>query len=240
MIGDDPFSEAGMFDELVSSRIKRQVAPVRGVVVGMLHGVLIAGAIRVTARPPETPAVVRTDISIVYRQHSTPVPLSAPSDPGARTEPVDAPVLPQPPVDVPPDIPPVTPGPAIDPSLLRRILLPTIPGSNPGSGDSLSIRGVRAAAEVDEPAVIVHQPSPRYPPVLQQAGVEGRVLVEFIIDTTGHLEEASLRVLESSNPGFERAAGETVHRSVFRPARVHGSPVRQRTVQSIAFRIMPE
>jgi protein TonB len=98
---------------------------------------------------------------------------------------------------------------------------------------------VLAAAQVDEPAVVLHQPSPRYPPVLQQAGIEGRVLLEFIIDTTGHMETESLRVLETSNPGFNAAAGETVRRSIFRPARVHGGAVRQRTIQSIAFRIVP-
>jgi outer membrane biosynthesis protein TonB len=47
-------------------------------------------------------------------------------------------------------------------------------------------------------------------------------------------------VLESSNPGFDAAASETVRHSIFRPARVHGSPVRQRTLQAIAFRIAPE
>ena len=229
-----------MFDQLVSSKVKRQVAPVRSMVVGMLHGIVIAGAIRVTERPPEAPTTQPIRIPIVYEAHPTPVSQSTLSDPAAPTKPVDAPVLPPAPVDVPISIPPVTPGPAIDPAILRRILSNGIPGSSRARGDSLSLHGVLAAAEVDDPAVVVHQPSPRYPPVLQQAGVEGRVLVEFIIDTAGHMEAASLRVLESSNPGFDAAAGETVRHSVFRPARVHGSPVRQRTVQSIVFRIAPE
>ena len=229
-----------MFDQLMSSKVKRQVGPVRGLVVGMLHGIAIAGAIRVTGRPPEAPAIERIDIPIIFEARPAPVTPNAPSDPGAPTEPVDAPVLPPAPLDVPPSIPAVTPGPAIDPNILRRILSTGTPGSNPAGGDSASIRGVLAAAEVDDPAVVVHQPSPRYPPVLQQAGVDGRVLVEFIIDTTGHMEAASLRVLQSSNPGFTAAAGESVRRSLFRPARVHGSPVRQRTIQSIAFRIVPE
>jgi protein TonB len=148
--------------------------------------------------------------------------------------------LPPAPTDALTSIPPVTPGPAIDPAMLRRILASGIPGSNPAGGDSLALHRVLAAGQVDEAAVVVHQPSPRYPPVLQQAGIEGRVLVEFIIDTAGHMEAASLRVLESSNPGFDAAAGETVARSLFRPARVRGAPVRQRTVQSIVFRIAPE
>jgi protein TonB len=226
-----------MFEELVSSKVRRQVAPVRGLVVGMLHGILIAGAVRVTARPPEAPVVRPIVIPPIYEQRREPVVTSAPSDPGAPT--FEAPILPVAPVDVPPSIPPVTPGPAIDPNLIRRILSTGTPGGGPPGGDSVSMRGVLAATEVDEPAIAVHQPSPRYPPVLQQAGIEGRVLLEFIIDTAGRMEAASLRVLQSSNPGFDAAAGETVRRSVFRPARVRGSPVRQRTIQAIAFRILP-
>jgi protein TonB len=228
-----------VFDELVSSKVKRQVAPVRGLMVGMLHGLVIMGAIRVTGRPPEPPPVDRTPIDLVYQPPTVPAAATTViADPGAPPAPVDAPVIPPTPVDMPTTIPPVTPGPPIDAATLRRILSSGTPGTASTGGDSTSIAGVRAATEVDDPAVVVHQPSPRYPRVLQEAGIEGRVLVEFIIDTTGHMEGESFRVLESSNPGFNAAAAETLRRSVFRPARVHGSPVRQRTVQSIAFRIV--
>jgi periplasmic protein TonB len=229
-----------MFDELVSSRIRRQVAPMRGLMVGMLHGIVIAGAIRVTARPPETHAAPPTLIVVFDPPRRTPVVTSAPADPGAPADPVRAPELPPVPIDVPPTLPPATPGPPIDPTVLRRMLSSGNPVAGPAGGESASLRGVLAAAEVDEPAVVVHQPPPRYPPVLQQAGLEGRVLLEFIIDTSGHTEAGSLRVLETSNPAFDAAAGETLRRSLFRPARVHGNPVRQRTIQSIAFRIRPE
>ena len=229
-----------MFDQLVSSKVKRQAAPVRSLLVGMVHGILIAGAIRVTARAPQAAAADPLPITIVYEHHPTHVTTTAPLDPSTATERIEAPALPPAPVDVPVDIPPVAPGPVVDPNMLRHILSTGTPGSNPGRGDSVSIRGVLAATEVDDPAVVVHQPSPRYPPVLQQAGIEGRVLLEFIIDTAGHMESTSLRVLESSNRGFDSVAGETIRRSVFRPARVHGSPVRQRTIQSVVFRIAPE
>ena len=229
-----------MFDELVSSKVKRQARSVRGVIVGMLHGILIVAAIRVTARPPEAPATEPIRIPIIFEQWPTPVTPSAPSVPDAPADPIDDFTLPPAPVDLPVSLPPVTPGPPIDPARLRQILSTGTPGSLRAGGDSVSVRGGLDAALVDEPAVVVHQPSPRYPPVLQHAGIEGRVIVEFIIDTTGHMEAPSLRVLESSNPGFDLAAGGTVRRSVFRPARVHGSPVRQRTIQSIAFRIVPD
>lgn len=228
-----------MFDQLVSSRIERRVAPMRGLVVGMLHGIVIAGAIRVTAQPGGV-AVSPIEHVIIFDPPLRSPPPAAPSDPAAPAVSSSAPLLPIAPIEVPTSLPPVIPGPAIDPEVLRRILVPGAPGRLPGGGDSASVPGVLAAAEVDDPAVILHQPSPRYPPVLQHAGIEGRVVVEFVIDTTGHLETASLRVVESSNPGFNDAAGETVRRAGFRPARVRGRPVRQRATQAIAFRITPE
>jgi len=227
-----------MFDHLVSSHVTRRISPARGLVVGMVHGIVIAGAIRVTERPPDAPSAP-VDTVMIYEHLDRPTARPPVSHAGAPADPINPFVLPRAPVDVPIDLPPVDPGPVPNPDLLRRIVSAGSIGAGPAGGDSVSTLGVLAAAQVDEPAVVLHQPSPRYPPVLQQAGIEGRVLLEFIIDTTGHMETESLRVVETSNPGFNAAAGETVRRSIFRPARVHGGAVRQRTIQSIAFRIVP-
>ncbi len=228
-----------MFDELVSSRIKREVAPARGLMVAAIHGVLIAGAIRATTAPPPAPPRPRIDTTIFITEpvRQTPDVPSGPSTPGSVEVLIRPSELPLAPVDVPTTLPPITPGPRLDPARLRQVM--SVGGPGPTRGDSSSRDGVLAAAEVDQPAEAIHQPKPRYPPVLQQAGIEGRVLVEFIIDTLGHVEPTSLRVVESSNTGFEAAAGETLRRSVFRPARVQGRPVRQRAIQAVAFRITP-
>jgi protein TonB len=85
-----------------------------------------------------------------------------------------------------------------------------------------------------EPAVVVSQPVPRYPRALESLGLEGRVVVEFIVDTLGGVEP-SVRVLQSSHDQFEAAALETVRQSLFRAARLGGHPVRQRTRQAIRF-----
>jgi periplasmic protein TonB len=86
-----------------------------------------------------------------------------------------------------------------------------------------------------EQAVMVSQPVPRYPAPLEAAGIEGRVALEFVIDTTGRVEPASLRVLESTHAAFETAAREALARAVFRPARLGAHPVRQLTRQAIRF-----
>lgn len=229
-----------MFDQRLSSRTKRDVAPVRGLMVAAVHGVLIAGAIRASTAPPPAPPAPRIDTTAFVTEplrliHATP---GGPSSPGgviADLLPIDPRLAP---IDIPTTLPPIDPGPPLDPERLRQVMTVGGPGST--RGDSTGLGGVLAQAEVDQPAEAIHQPQPRYPPVLQQAGIEGRVLVEFIIDTLGHIEPASLRVLESSNGGFEAAAGETLRRSVFRPARVQGRPVRQRTIQAVGFRIAPD
>lgn len=224
-----------MLDVLLSSSVPRRAGRGRGFVAAALHGLVIVGAIRVTAQEPihlPRPEVMTT----VYIARA-PAPVVPSEVPVSGSPVVGAPVavLPPAPVEVPTTIPPVSIGPALDPALLRRAIA-SGPGG-PVAGASTKHLGGFTEAEVDDPAQVVSQPPPRYPPVLQQAQIEGRVLVEFVIDTTGHLEAGSLRVLESSNRGFEAAATETVLRSLFRPARIRGQPVRQRATQAIAFRL---
>jgi protein TonB len=89
------------------------------------------------------------------------------------------------------------------------------------------------------PASVVSQPSPRYPAPLQALGLEGRVVVEFVIDTTGRVEPGSVRSLESTHPAFEKAAKEAMTSSLFRPARLKGHPVRQLTRQAVRFVAAP-
>ncbi|MGH7531014.1 MAG: M56 family metallopeptidase [Gemmatimonadales bacterium] len=67
---------------------------------------------------------------------------------------------------------------------------------------------------------------PQYPDLLRKAGVEGRVIVQAIIDTTGRAEPRSVKVLQSPHPGFDQSARNFVLGALFRPARVHGRAVR--------------
>jgi TonB family protein len=86
-----------------------------------------------------------------------------------------------------------------------------------------------------EQATMVSQPMPRYPKSLEAVGIEGRVAFEFVIDTTGAVEPASIRVLESTHEAFDAAARAALTGAIFRPARLSGRPVRQLTRQSIRF-----
>ena len=85
------------------------------------------------------------------------------------------------------------------------------------------------------PAVLIAEPAPRYPPVLQEIGLSGRVVLRFVVDTTGRVELASIQVLESTHEGFEPPAREAVAAAVFHPARLGPRAVRQLTEQGVRF-----
>ncbi len=100
---------------------------------------------------------------------------------------------------------------------------------------------VYAAATDDarfEPAVLVSQPEPKYPPVLEEARLSGLVVLHFVVDTTGWVEGASIRVIESTHEAFEASARESVAGAVFRPARLGARAVRQLAEQPIRFLAM--
>jgi periplasmic protein TonB len=69
-------------------------------------------------------------------------------------------------------------------------------------------------------------PRPRYPEALRAAGLAGHVVVQFIVDTLGVIEPASLRVVESTHEQFARAVLEVLPRYRFVPAEASGHRVR--------------
>jgi len=79
--------------------------------------------------------------------------------------------------------------------------------------------------------------APRYPPTLQEAGIEGRVVLSFVIDTTGHAERRSIRVVSADHPGFIDPAIQAVLSCTFRPGLVDGQRAPVRIEQPIVFSI---
>jgi protein TonB len=67
------------------------------------------------------------------------------------------------------------------------------------------------------------------------AGVEGQVLVQFVVDTTGRAERVSLKVLKSSHESFSNAVREALSCMRYLPAEVGGRRVRQLVQQPFAF-----
>jgi TonB family protein len=88
------------------------------------------------------------------------------------------------------------------------------------------VEDVLAESMVDEKPTFLSGPPLQYPNLLRQAGVQGRVIVRAIIDTTGRAEPGSVQVVESPHPGFDQAARNAVLQARFRGGRFRGRAVR--------------
>ena len=77
--------------------------------------------------------------------------------------------------------------------------------------------------------------TPKYPSILREAGIEGRVVIEFVVDTSGAVEPWTLRVLSSTHQLFEIRATAAVEACRYRPGSQGGQLVRVRMIQPINF-----
>jgi TonB family protein len=72
---------------------------------------------------------------------------------------------------------------------------------------------------------VVTQVKPRYPESLRLAAIDGRVLVQFNVDTLGAVDPASVRILSSTHELFSNAVRDALRGFRFRPAEVDGRRV---------------
>jgi protein TonB len=70
-------------------------------------------------------------------------------------------------------------------------------------------------------------PAPRYPDMLRSANVEGEVLAQFVVDTTGRAEMSSFKVLKSTHDMFTNSVKAVLPNMKFYPAEVGGRKVKQ-------------
>ena len=243
-----------MFDVLVFSGAPLELKP-RWISTSLvMHALAALGAVMVTRAALESPAAAGRDAPVMLFVPKAPPPPPAEAQP---EPPAPAVIVTEPPPkgfqtvaalqDIPDLIPPV--------DLTQRALDPrdftgrgveggVATGVVGGSGNADVWAGEAASDAIYEattsddrftPAIVLSQPAPRYPKHLETAGLQGRVLVEFVIDTAGHVEPGSVRSLESTHAAFEQSAQDAMRGSLFKPARLSGHPVRQLTRQSVRF-----
>jgi protein TonB len=119
-------------------------------------------------------------------------------------------------------------------------------GTGPQGGRGNGVVGAPAAentiyseAQVEKPALAAPgSPAPRYPELLKAAGVEGEVVVTFVVDTTGRADPASLRILSTTNELFGAAVRTALPNMRFIPAEVGGKRVKQQVQQPFVFNII--
>ena len=122
--------------------------------------------------------------------------------------------------------------------------LPPIDMTQSAAGDSIVIGGKSSATPATFGSLFTDEPSdtrdwdvrellmhvitpatPRYPESLRSAGVDGRVLVQFTVDTAGRVDLSSVRILESTHDLFTRAVRDALGKFRFVPAQVGGRRV---------------
>lgn len=96
-----------------------------------------------------------------------------------------------------------------------------------GAGVQSDLNKVFTESEVESPAEKIGGPSPEYPEALRSSGVEGEVMVQFVVNESGRYESGTLKVLQSSNPAFTAAVKAALPQMRFSPARIGGHKVQQ-------------
>ncbi|HEV8304318.1 MAG TPA: energy transducer TonB [Gemmatimonadales bacterium] len=220
-----------MFDNLIESKRKADKKKAFGLGFVSLagHSGIVLLAVIATLSAGQAAQDVIVDTTMVFlnqqeqKQEEQPPVVDIPQLKGFQT--VVAPT------DIPTNIPPINLQEHFDPKDY------TGTGVEGGIGTGVAPDQVFMESVVEERPEVLSGPQPQYPDLLRQAGIQGRVIVQAIIDTSGRAEPPSVKVIQSPNPGFDQPAKTYVLRALFRPARVHGRAVRVLVNLPIDFKI---
>ena len=142
------------------------------------------------------------------------------------------------PVVVPDHLPPIDVGPAIPPDQII-ISGPDARAGSPMGGGSSTLTGTGSVVDerlVDRaPRLMGNAPDPKYPASLRAAGIEGRVVVQFVVDTLGRAEVGDLQVVETPHVLFVDAVRSALARYHFTVGEAAGRKVRTRVQLPFVF-----
>ncbi len=228
-----------MFNNLLESKAKKQKSPGGYVVSAVIHVVLIFLAIQATLNAGQKKEKLEQKVDFVEVKKDEPPP--------PKEKPPEVQVAPPPKgfqtLTAPVNIPDVLP----DIDLTKKVTNEAdFTGKGLAGGRD---KGVVGAAPVENQTYFEYQvekpvmavpgsPTPRYPDILKSAGVEGEVVVAFVVDTTGRADINSLKILKSTHELFAAAVRTALPSMRFLPAEVGGKKVKQLVQQPFAFNIV--
>jgi protein TonB len=224
-----------MFDTLLESATTHERYTTGQIVAVVLHLLAIGGGVLATrdvvraTQPPD--------------EHTRPVFVAAPPAPPApalprassSAAPATPAVRPIPilvaPIDIPNMLPPIDLMQAItnDADYARgtRPIAPAAPTGGQLTG-SVDASATYLGSQVEKPAAQISGTGvPDYPHALREAGIEGRVRVRFVVDTTGRALMSTLEITEASRPEFASAVRRALPQMRFLAAETGGRRVRQ-------------
>lgn len=196
----------------------------------VVHAGLITGAVLATAQTQaRSYEPVRQD-TVIYVAPTQPAPNPPMPTNSWPALPTHGPVI---------DIPRIpVPGPvdlsrtSIEPTVISEIR-GTTPAPRSPSGPT---GGVYSEATVERTVMPwASNPVPIYPSQLRSTGLQGTVVVRFVVDTSGSVEPASIAVLESTHAAFADAVRAWLPRTKYFAADVGGRHVRQLVQQRVEF-----
>lgn len=213
-----------------TSYVERPAIGSSAVLSTVAHVLVVAAAIAATANAPR-----RLKEAIEQRIQFLPPPDRVPEPPGP-SETLHFVALPP------------TGRMGFDPTPLNRHSQPAAVVPKQGEGDrpiAVPVKSVvtggdsvLSVLQVDSVAArYFDSAAPAYPPDLLEKNVEGSVYTEYIVDTTGFADTASLVIVRSSHPEFTQAVREALPYMRFRPAKVGDRKVRQLVEQQFTFKI---
>ncbi len=233
-----------MFENLPETKKKSQRSVTGSVLSVVIHAVVITAAVYGTLQAGEAviekPKAEKLDFVEVKKEEPKQEPEKAPPPP-------DVTVAPPPPkgfqiLSAPINIPDVIP--EID--LSKKVTDEAdFTGKGVAGGSGRGIEGGTGPTNNEgayfefqvEKTVLAQpgNPQPTYPSMLQSAGIEGRVLAQFVVDVSGKADMGTFKVLESSHDLFTQSVRSALPRMRFFPAEIGGKKVRQVVQQPFVF-----
>lgn len=213
----------------------------------IVHAIVIVLLAAVTAHASDkTPTSQPKVRDVIYVE--TPQQAQSEEQPSTPARP-DLPALPEipdlveptveVPTTIPTDIPPTNP--SLPPIDLDHFVIGSKPNTSNGGTSGSTSRGgsgTYTAWQVEKAVVALERnPKPVYPSVLQSANVNGEVLAQFVVDTTGHVDMSTFRALRATDELFVQSVRRALAKWQFLPAEVGGTKVRQLVQMPLTFRM---
>ncbi len=234
-----------MFNNLLESKAKKQKRGGGTVTSVVFHAVIVTALVIVTANAGIAKDEKREEkVDFVEVKKDEPKP----PEPDKPPPPPDQTVAPPPPkgfivLSAPVEIPNVIP----DIDLSKKVTDDAdFSGKGVAGGTSKGVEGGKGPVpqgdqpyfdfQVEKPVVAAPgSQGPAYPDMLRSAGIEGQVMAQFVVDTTGRADMSTFKALKSDNDLFTTSVKNALTRMRFLPAEVGGRKVKQLVQQPFQF-----
>jgi protein TonB len=234
-----------MFNNLIESKRKSDKT-LGGTLVSIgLHAVLITLAVYVTAHAGEKVIEKNRQEDVVFAK-APPPPPPPPDQP--KPPPPDVVAAPPPPkgfqvlqapINIPDKIPDIDLSKAVTDEK-------DFSGKGVAGGKANGVAGGTPTNsdqpyfefQVEKPALAREgNPNPRYPSMLESSRVEGSVLAQFVVDTSGRADMSTFKILQASNELFGSSLKSVLPSWRFYPAEAGGHKVKQIVQLPIKFAV---